>query len=157
MLNQKIKSRNQLSSLLYFLPVIFLAVSCTPQAPANDPEARVEIDGEVIKVEVADDQAERNQGLMHRADLDDDRGMIFVFEEYGYYSFWMKNTLIPLDIIWIAGDKIVYIKHSAPPGEGVVPPSYASDVPANLVLEVNGGVAEENGWEVGDKVNLTLP
>ena len=73
-------------------------------------------DNSAIIVEVASDDATREQGLMYRDHLADDRGMIFLFPQAGEYPFWMKNTLIPLDMIWIDADhRIVHIAHDVPP------------------------------------------
>ena len=69
-----------------------------------------------IKVEIADTPEKRAEGLMFRDHLNENSGMFFVFDEESSHSFWMKNTLIPLDIIWINADKkVVYIKHKAQP------------------------------------------
>lgn len=146
-------------TFLFFLPFILLAVSCNPQTQTEFSRigGTVTIGEAVIAVELAQTLEERSKGLMRRTSLPDDQGMLFVFEDYGYHPFWMKDTFIPLDIIWIAGDEIVHIEREVPPGKGLIPPSYAPDAPANLVLEVNAGVSRENGWEVGDKVRLTLP
>ena len=81
--------------------------------------------------------------------------MLFVFEGDGYHSFWMKNTLIPLDIIWInSSQEIVYIERNAQPCTPdycplIVPWTYAS-----YVLEINGGLCDEYDINAGDKVNI---
>jgi len=103
-----------------------------------------------FKVEIADDEPERQRGLMFRESLARDRGMLFQFEESGPRSFWMRNTYIPLDIIYIAPDgKIVSIARNTTPFSEVPIPS---EGPANGVLEINGGQAAELGVEPGDTV-----
>jgi uncharacterized membrane protein (UPF0127 family) len=105
-------------------------------------------------VEIADDMAERARGLMNRRELSKEAGMLFVFENSSAHSFWMYRTLIPLDIIWVSQDyKIVYIKKDAQPCESkekcsqIVPNS-----PAKYVIEINSGLSERYGFQVGDQV-----
>ena len=103
-----------------------------------------------FEVEIADTDQERALGLMNRESLPRDRGMLFQFEEMGERAFWMRNTYIPLDIIYIAADgKIVSIaRNTTPFSEAPIP----SNGPANGVLEINGGQAAELGIEPGDTV-----
>lgn len=109
-----------------------------------------------FEVTIADSSSERSRGLMYVEDLDELDGMFFVYPESGNYSFWMKNTLIPLDIIWINGDfEIVYIEKNASPCVDVCD-SYSSDKEAKYVLEINGGLSDKFGFGVGDVVSLNL-
>ena len=91
--------------------------------------------------------------MMFRTELADDRGMIFPFGEQRMASFWMKNTVIPLDIIFIGDDsRIVNIAANAVP--------YSTDpvestAPVVAVLELRGGLASERGIKAGDRVNWT--
>jgi len=103
-----------------------------------------------FRVEIADDEAERQHGLMNRPEMARDRGMLFEFQDERTRSFWMKNTYIPLDIIYIARDgKIVSIARMTTPfSEAPIP----SDGPATGVLELNGGLTEELGIQPGDTV-----
>jgi len=118
----------------------------------------VEIKGRRFYVEVARTPEERHKGLMFRKHLDNDGGMLFVFPQEGRYSFWMKNTYIPLDMIWINKErKIVYIKHNAhlcfqeESCPSIVPPADAL-----YVLEINAGVSYEFGFSPGDSVNIHI-
>lgn len=105
-----------------------------------------------IIAEIADDPAERSQGLMHRTELCKKCGMLFIFDNE-MVSFWMKNTYIPLDMIFVSEDmKIVKIHENVPPCEADPCPKYNSDGPIKYVIEVNAGFTEENGIEVGDSV-----
>jgi hypothetical protein len=103
-----------------------------------------------FKVEVADTPASREHGLMFRRRLAADRGMLFDFKTVQPVDFWMKDTLIPLDIVFISADgRIVSIARNATPmSEAHIP----SGGPILEVLEVRGGRAAEIGAEVGDRV-----
>lgn len=106
-----------------------------------------------FRAEVADNESARQRGLMHRQKLDDDKGMLFIFDHSDKYSFWMKDTLIPLDIIWIDKDKeIVDIKESAMPCGKSNCESYVPKAPAKYVLEINAGMAKDTGMKIGDKL-----
>jgi uncharacterized protein len=106
-----------------------------------------------VRVEIADDDAERARGLMHRTALAENRGMLFVFRREEQLSFWMKDTLIPLSIAFIDSEgRIVDIQNMKPLDDD--PPSYVSAEPARYALEVNRGFFEERGVEVGDRAEL---
>ncbi|MBU1347375.1 MAG: DUF192 domain-containing protein [Alphaproteobacteria bacterium] len=101
-------------------------------------------------VEIADDDAERQRGLMFRAPLADDRGMLFQFPDTAERAFWMKNTPSSLDIIYIdPKGKIVSIAHHATPYSEAPLPSNGA---ASGVLELRAGRAEEIGAKAGDTV-----
>ena len=103
-----------------------------------------------FKVEIADDEAERQNGLMNRPSMGPDRGMLFEFEDERDRAFWMHNTYIPLDIIYIdRTGKIVSIAANATPFSDTPIPSMGA---ANGVLELNGGRAAALGIQVGDTV-----
>lgn len=109
-------------------------------------------------VEVARTAEEQSRGLMFREKLEQDRGMLFIFNKEAEYPFWMKNTLIPLDIIWINENKeVVFI------GENVQPckndsfcPSISPGKNAKYVLEINAGVSKEIGLKTDDKLNFEI-
>jgi hypothetical protein len=104
-------------------------------------------------VELAKNNLERATGLMNRENLENDKGMLFIFDSDGEYNFWMKNTLIPLDIIWISSDKkVIFIKNSAQPCKQEICESIRPGVIAKYVLEINGGLAETLGIKEGDEV-----
>jgi uncharacterized membrane protein (UPF0127 family) len=101
-------------------------------------------------VEIADDEPERQRGLMFRPPLEDDRGMLFEFEDAREQGFWMRNTPSSLDIVYIGADgKIVSIaRHTTPFSEQSLP----SNGPAKGVLEVRAGRMDEIGAKPGDTV-----
>lgn len=105
-----------------------------------------------ITAEIANTDAKRSQGLMDRMTLADDAGMLFVFDEATLRSFWMKNTYVSLDIIFIGSDKtILYIEENT---TCLSETSIAPDVQTQYVLEVNAGYAAEHGLSVGDEVEF---
>lgn len=109
-----------------------------------------------IKVEIADDNRERENGLMNREKLDENSGMLFVFDEENFQSFWMKNTLIPLDIIFIDENlKIVDVNHGVPCKIEDCE-IYSSGKPARYVLEANAKFTLKNGIGIGDDVLISL-
>ena len=127
--------------------------SAAEPAPQNDAQAPSVTfpDGFVVRVETAANNELRAQGLMHRDALRPGTGMLFFFPSDGAYSFWMKNTRIALDIIWIDSSKrIVDVKHDVPPCVADPCTSYHPAAPARYVLEVAAGVAREHGLKAGD-------
>ncbi len=114
--------------------------------------------GSAVAVEIAATEDERARGLMFRDRLPVDQGMLFVFEEEGVRAFWMKNTLIPLDMLWLdPGRRIVHIAKMVPPCVADPCPSYGPGLPALFVLELAGGQADARGLKVGDRLDFVLP
>jgi len=106
-----------------------------------------------IQIEIADNDFERQTGLMYRKKMDTDKGMLFVFEKSEIKSFYMKNTYIPLDIIYIDSNKTIIniVKNAEPLNET----SLYSDAPATYVLEVNAGLSEKLSIKKGDKISFS--
>lgn len=101
-----------------------------------------------LDIELATTDNQRSQGLMHRSFMKENCGMLFIFEDADQRAFWMKNTRIPLDIIYIKEDgTVLNIARNAPAFEenGITP----SKGPAKFVLEINGGMANEWGVKEG--------
>ncbi|MGB9848024.1 MAG: DUF192 domain-containing protein [Minisyncoccia bacterium] len=110
-----------------------------------------------VEVEVAETLWEQARGLMGRQSLAEDEGMLFVFSDEAPRRFWMKNTFIPLDLIFISAEKkIVEIKPSFEPCVEDPCPIYQSQLPAKYVLEVNGGFCERHNIRVGDELELSF-
>jgi uncharacterized membrane protein (UPF0127 family) len=104
------------------------------------------------RVEIADTPAKREMGLQYRSELADDRGMLFLFPDESVLTFWMKNTPIPLDMIFIGDDlKIVGIVRDAVP---FTLSSRSVGAPSRFVLEIKGGLAKRYGIEAGDAVRF---
>ncbi|MBI2639643.1 MAG: DUF192 domain-containing protein [Candidatus Sungbacteria bacterium] len=114
----------------------------------------------LLRVGVASTPILRARGLSGRDSLARDAGMLFTFDKPGFYSFWMKDMRFPIDIIWLRDKKIVYIaKNVSPPGTGV-PDSklkvYSPPVEADMVLEVNAGIADRFHIEVNDSMTAEI-
>ncbi len=106
------------------------------------------------KVEIADENEERRIGLMDREELDEEAGMLFVFDPPQQASFWMMNTLIPLDMIFADEEGIIlHVEESATPHDLTSRGPKADNVA--YVLEVNGGQSEKNAFELGDRLAIS--
>lgn len=139
-----------------YTSVIFLfSLAIGLFACRNDPRLVIQTRGGkdvAFEVEIADTPAKREMGLMYRRELPDDRGMLFIFPGESVLTFWMKNTPIPLDMIFIGGDlKIVGIVREAVP---FTLSARAVDAPSRYVLEIKGGLAQKRGVEVGDRLRF---
>ena len=133
--------------------VVFLAASASVGARSGELDSLEIVTAtgrHVFQVEIANNDATREHGLMDRRYMAADHGMLFEFDREAPVSFWMKNTYIPLDMIFIAPSGVVtHIATNAEPlSERVIP----SGGPCIAVLELNGGAAASIGLKVGDKV-----
>jgi uncharacterized protein len=118
----------------------------------------VEIRGHRFEIEIAADDAARERGLMFRDSMPADHGMLFLFEQPGTLNFWMKNTHIPLDILYFDQNyKLVSMQLRVPPchSAGNDCPTYPSVEPAQYVLELNAGTADKLGLKPGDTLAVT--
>jgi uncharacterized membrane protein (UPF0127 family) len=152
------------------LALLLLVIGCTKAMPPAEPAATttpappaqthagprvIFPDGFVVKVEIADDSDTRAQGLMYRDHLGPGLGMLFFFPESGEYPFWMKNTRIPLDMIWIDADRrIAHVTSDVPPCRVADCPSYPPNAISRYVLEVDAGVAKQHGLKAGDPLRF---
>ena len=135
-------------------PLLVVLVLAACGGGARGPVARFETARGTAEValEIADTPPARNRGLMYRDNLPDGRGMLFVFDDDADHSFWMKNTLIPLDMIFISADhRIIGVRANATP---LSTASIGVDAPSRYVLEVPGGWAARHGVGTGDRVVL---
>ena len=115
----------------------------------------VELKGKRFGVEVADDPAERERGLMFRDEMAADHGMLFIHDADDIQSYWMKNTKIPLDIAYFDHDrKLVSVAHAPPCSLGDQCPPFPSAGPALYVLELNAGTVDALGAKPGDELKL---
>lgn len=115
--------------------------------------AKVQLAEETISVVIADDEAERSQGLSGTSGLDENEGMLFIFDKNGIYSFWMKDMSFAIDIIWISDNEtIVHIAENVTPES--YPTTFSSIAPARYVLELPAGWVRSHFVRVGDTVSL---
>jgi uncharacterized protein len=117
----------------------------------NASDHWVELGGQRFQVEIADDDNERSRGLMFRDSMDTDRGMLFIHDGQMPLAYWMKNTKIPLDILYFDNErKLVSQQRDIPPCSlGNRCPPYPSEAPARYVLELNAGQAAKLGLKDG--------
>ncbi|MCH8478058.1 MAG: DUF192 domain-containing protein [Wenzhouxiangella sp.] len=135
--------------------LLLLALLLVLLSGCEATEPWVEVKGERYYVEIADTDETRTRGLMFRDELANNRGMLFIFSRDEPRSFWMRNTRIPLDIIYIDSDwRVVSIVHNARPCRTRQCPSYPSTGPARYVLEVTAGHAQRLGLAPGDEVTV---
>lgn len=153
------KSRKSLVLAIALILVIVMAVMYLPE---NDTSNSGLINasfgnstGAWALLEVAENDTEREEGLMNRTELGKNEGMLFVFPQEDERTFWMKNTLIPLDIIYLDSEKTVVDVDTAYPEPNTSEENltrYPSERPAKYVVEVNAGFAENNSIRKGSKV-----
>jgi uncharacterized membrane protein (UPF0127 family) len=142
---------------LLLLPVLVLAAACGaapkgspgPTPTVSGPRA-VMPSGATYRLELARTPEEQQQGLMFRESLLPNTGMLFLFGEPSVRQFWMKNTMIPLDMIWLdAGGKVLFVSADTPPCKADPCPTYGPNKPAVNVLETAGGMTKKEKIEVG--------
>jgi uncharacterized membrane protein (UPF0127 family) len=136
------------------LLALSIALCSTAGCATADGGSWVELKGKRFSVEIADDDAERQRGLMFRDEMPADHGMIFIHDEEMPQAYWMKNTKIPLDILYFDhARKLVSAQERVPPCSlGDQCPPFASEEPALYVLELNAGLAESLGVKAGDEL-----
>jgi len=138
------------------LIVILVIAAGAAAVLTKEKPNRVCFKNHCFDVELAKTAAEISRGLMFKENLGQNKGMLFAFEKESEYPFWMKNTLIPLDIIWINENKeVVFISENAQPCFEESPClSINPDKNAKYILEINGGLAGKIGLKIGDKITL---
>lgn len=138
--------------LLYFIFIYKGEVSLFPE-PARPENPVIRIGTVPIHVEVADTHAARMQGLSGRSELAPTAGLLFIFDESDYHRIWMKDMLIPIDVIWVDERLVVVdIEHDLKPD--TYPRQFEPDAPARFVIETNSGYAEAFGIKVGDQMEM---
>ena len=132
--------------------LIFLIFGLTSffMGKRNQKQDKICFQAFCFEVEIARTAEQRRQGLMFRKSLDENKGMLFDFGKQGRHSFWMKNTLIPLDIIWFDDEhRVAFIKENAQPCvQELCQPISPSEL-ASYVLEINAGMVDKIGLSIG--------
>ena len=156
MVYSKKNERRLLSVVIIILAVIsgVIFMTITSRAPIVNDLVTVEINGHIIRAELAQTPEEHYRGLSNREALDPDRGLLFIFEDSSRKSFVMREMNFPLDIIFISNDTITDVFSDLVP-EGSQPENiYQSSQPVNLVLEVRAGYCQAQGIKPGDQVKI---
>jgi uncharacterized membrane protein (UPF0127 family) len=132
-----------------------------PTAAKDSDARRAEVrfpDDFLVVAEIADTPARLQRGYMFRNEVREGDGMVFLFASPDFHSFWMKNTLVPLDIIWMDdAHAIIHIQPNTPPCKADPCPSYSPMRKAAAVLEVRAGTAAAHGLKMGDRLSITIP
>lgn len=158
--NQKNSLGKHFFAVLFFVVLVIVFVIFYSSNFKN--EKNVEIEGQVacindncFNVEIAETNRERVKGLMNREFLDKDSGMLFIFPKEDIWSFWMKNTLIPLDIIWVnENSSIVEIKQNVQPCKENTCTIYSPKNKSKYVLEINAGLVDN--LNITESANFSL-
>ncbi len=138
----------------WLAPMLLLIAGCANAAPGSGAPAVV-LHEQRFSAEFATDAPSREHGLMMRTTLAPDHSMLFVFSQAAPQAFWMKNTLIPLDILYFDTDRrLVSMQLDVPPCKADPCPLYPSDAPARYVLELSAGTARRIGAKTGDELKI---
>jgi uncharacterized protein len=153
-----------ISGIVLLAVILYLIINPFSNKTIIDPEYMFKKDGELtftdslnnskvkIEIQIANSDFDRELGLMFRKQMDENKGMLFIFPREEKQSFWMRNTFIPLDMIFVnSAKKIVTIHRNT---QTLSDQSYPSTAPAQYVLEVNGGYCSKHNINEGDKINF---
>ncbi len=151
--------------LFFVLLPVFFSLGCMDQ-----PSTGLEVtglclrappgfsDSVCLEAEIADDPDSMAKGLGYRDSMDQDHGMLFVFQKEGRHGFWMKGMRFPLDIMWLDSNKtIIFIAENLTPCDSTGCPSYGPGTDALYVLETNAGFAGKHNITEGNRVYFKLP
>lgn len=139
------------------LIVVFFIITSRPNKENSLKTAKITIGGGAWEAELAKTLVEKARGLSYRESLDKNKGMIFFFDPPSKESFWMKGMNFSLDMIWIRDNVVIDITKNAPPLKDSLRPLYYSPKePADMVLEVNAGQADQFGIQIGDAVIVDI-
>ena len=138
--------------IILFVFIVILFIIFFLKKPAKYTNVKI---GDIkIRAEIVDNPISRARGLMFKKSLPENEGMLFVFDEEDYHSFWMMNMSFPIDIIWVNEEKnVVDIVKNAQPCK-LICPSYRPKEKAMYVLEVNANFTEEHGVKIGRLVEF---
>jgi uncharacterized membrane protein (UPF0127 family) len=140
---------------LWITPPAFVKASAWVRTNAvSRVDARIA--GKPFVLEVAKTPEQHRIGLSGRTDVPSGTGMVFLFDDPGNYAFWMKDTLVPLDILWLRGGKVVDLVTLPATLPGGVPALHRPTAAADRVVELPAGTAAELGVEVGDPIFFSI-
>jgi hypothetical protein len=149
------------SSLLALALALLAGAASALKVPSGAREAELILpDGAKVRAELALTSAEQERGLMFRETLAADRGMLFVFSDGGYKNFWMKNTFVDLDMVFLdSGMKVLKVFHRVPRSRADQPESEVARAsgPAAAVLELAAGTARAHRVKPGSVLRVFFP
>jgi hypothetical protein len=138
---------------LFTLTLIFLAVYFLFFHKTIENINYIKLSGQIIKVETASTPEMQEKGLSGRKEIKENEGMLFVFENSGNYSFWMKDMNFPIDIIWLNEQKeVVFFKENVSPS--TFPETFSPDKDSKYVLEVIAGFSQKNNLKIGERAQF---
>lgn len=134
-----------------FIAVVFLGLvyGFLDQQKYSVSVQTVKVGNAVLETELADSPVEHARGLSGRPNLAKNQSLLFLFPKAGSYGFWMRGMRFPLDIIWIAGNKVVGIEKNIPADSA---DTYYPPEPVDKVLEINAGLSDKLGFQAGDEL-----
>ncbi|MDO8663621.1 MAG: DUF192 domain-containing protein [Candidatus Wildermuthbacteria bacterium] len=142
-------------SLAVFLLIILAVAAAVFLTGGKKGQGRVCFENNCFDVELAKSPSEQEQGLMFKKSLAPNKGMLFIYKDEANRSFWMKDTLIPLDMIWIGENReVVFISENNQPCINELCPPISPDKNAKYILEVGAWTAKRIGLKVGDLSKL---
>ena len=147
-------SREAFYKIIFILFICSVSLFCLCIPAKSLTDITCLINNKKITLEVADTDTKRQLGLMFRDSLDENQGMIFLFNKPREVSFWMKNVKIPLDMLFIYKNKVVKIYNMVPGCEDEPCDLYPSVYKIDYVIELNGGFCQKYNIKTGQDVNL---
>jgi len=142
--------------IIFLMIGVLIGVSLQGQSTQTDEIGHIVFPNKTtITVEIADDRSEQTLGLSDRQELEDRRGLLFLYQEKHIPSYWMKDMRFPIDIIWIDGVTVVGFEEFLQPED---PPTtlYSPKAPVDKVLEVSAGFVRENSLNIGDILDIQI-
>jgi uncharacterized membrane protein (UPF0127 family) len=136
--------------IIVILIAFALIINLSPKTP------KAEINGQVFNLYLAETSKDQEIGLAKYNHLEQDQGMLFLFNKSDFYSFWMKDMKFPIDIIFIQDEKIVDVFNKVPVAPNENLPVYKTVTKANKVLEINAGLANKYGIKIGSEIKINL-
>lgn len=149
-----------------YLPVIIVIITIglvyrlLSKNPTNNSTINLNIKNEKFNLEIAKTLTQKSRGLSNRSSLCSNCGMIFVYQKEGTYPFWMKDTLIPLDIIWISNQGVItdIVTANPQPNTPITKLTlYQNTKPAQYIIELNAGRCREIELQAGNQIWTNLP
>jgi uncharacterized membrane protein (UPF0127 family) len=149
------RSITRTALLMHNRLLLLIAVSSLAACAARAMGPSVELKGQRFDIEIADTEPSRERGLMFRDSMPADHGMLFLFDDLAVRTFWMKNTHIPLDILYFDQNyQLISAQQRVPPCRSEPCVVYPSEGPAKYVLELNAGMADKLGVKPGDALKV---